>query len=158
ELTPPMSERAAELVVLSAKTAAALSEQAARLCEHLEAYREQGLGDVAFSLATTRSAMEHRLAVAAASREALQSAVGVAAQGQTPAGMRRGRARMGSLPKVVFVFPGQGSQWLGMGRQLMAEEPVFRTALEACDRAIQAEAGWSLLAELCAGEGASGLD
>src|SRR5262249_54969758 len=58
----------------------------------------------------------------------------------------------------VFVFPGQGSQWLGMGRQLLVQEPLFRTSLEACDRAIQAEAGWSLLAELGADESCSQLD
>src|SRR5262249_26294851 len=68
-------ERAAELLVLSAKSEAALNAQAARLCEHLAAHPSQGLGDVAYSLATTRSAMEHRLAVAATSREALRSAL-----------------------------------------------------------------------------------
>nr|AAF26922.1 polyketide synthase [Sorangium cellulosum] len=150
-------ERAAELFVLSAKSAAALDAQAARLRDHLEKHVELGLGDVAFSLATTRSAMEHRLAVAASSREALRGALSAAAQGHTPPGAVRGRASGGSAPKVVFVFPGQGSQWVGMGRKLMAEEPVFRAALEGCDRAIEAEAGWSLLGELSADEAASQL-
>jgi len=152
-----VSERAAELLVLSAKSASALPMQAARLRKHLEARVELGLGDVAFSLATTRSAMEHRLAVAASSREALLAALEAAAEGQTPAGAVRGEVRGSGVPKVVFVFPGQGSQWLGMGRQLLAQEPAFRAALEACDQAIQAEAGWSLLAELAADETSSQL-
>ncbi len=51
-------------------------------------------------------------------------------------------------PRVVFVFPGQGSQWIGMGRTLLATEPAFRAAIERCDAAIQAEARWSLIAVL----------
>ncbi|NMO16394.1 SDR family NAD(P)-dependent oxidoreductase [Pyxidicoccus fallax] len=149
--------RSAELLVLSGKSAAALDAQAAKLRAHLDAHPEQGLSDVAFSLATTRSTMEHRLTLVSGSREELLKALDVAAQGQTPARAVRGRAASSVAPKVVFVFPGQGSQWLGMGRKLLAEEPVFREALEACDKAIQAEAGWSLLAELQAEEAASNL-
>jgi acyl transferase domain-containing protein len=61
-------------------------------------------------------------------------------------------------PKVVFVFPGQGSQWLGMGRELLARETAFRTALEACNEAILKEAGFSVLAELQADELTSRLN
>lgn len=50
--------------------------------------------------------------------------------------------------KLAFVFSGQGSQWAGMGRALLAEQPVFREAMEACDRAIQKEAGFSILEEI----------
>jgi acyl transferase domain-containing protein/aryl carrier-like protein len=149
--------RSAELVVLSAKSEAALSAQAARLAAHLSAYPALGLGDVAFSLATARSPMEHRLAVAATSREGLLASLSAAAEGQTPAGAARGRSSSHGVPKVVFVFPGQGSQWLGMGRTLLSEEPVFRAALAECDRVIRAEAGFSVLEELAAGEAASQL-
>nr|AAF62883.1 epoD [Sorangium cellulosum] len=153
----PAAARSAELFVLSAKSAAALDAQAARLSAHVVAHPELGLGDLAFSLATTRSPMTYRLAVAATSREALSAALDTAAQGQAPPAAARGHASTGSAPKVVFVFPGQGSQWLGMGQKLLSEEPVFRDALSACDRAIQAEAGWSLLAELAADETTSQL-
>lgn len=50
--------------------------------------------------------------------------------------------------KLAFVFSGQGSQWAGMGKTLLAEEPVFREAMERCDRAIQREAGFSILDEI----------
>src|SRR5581483_4272574 len=49
---------------------------------------------------------------------------------------------------VVFVFPGQGSQWVGMSRELRREERVFREALERCDAALHDVVGWSLLREL----------
>ncbi|WP_030517776.1 type I polyketide synthase [Nocardia sp. NRRL WC-3656] len=61
-------------------------------------------------------------------------------------------------PRIVFVFPGQGSQWLGMGRALFHSEPAFRTAVEACDDAIRSEAGWSVIAELTADPSESRLD
>jgi epothilone polyketide synthase D len=151
-------ERATELVVLSAKSDSALNAQAARLLAHLNAHPEVSLGDVAFSLATTRAAMEQRLALSASSREGLREALASAARGETPPGAARGRVSFTGMEKVVFVFPGQGSQWLGMGRALLAEEPVFRAALEACDAAIQSEAGFSLLAELAAEESKSQLE
>src|SRR6185312_228648 len=54
----------------------------------------------------------------------------------------------GERPRVVFVFPGQGSQWDGMGRELLASSPVFRDTLTRCDEVIRAETGWSLLDRL----------
>ena len=131
---PAAPERAAELVVLSARSAAALDAQAAQLWSHLETHGEQGLGDVAFSLATTRSPMEHRLAVAATSREGLAGGARRCGAGAEPPGRRARRAPPPprGVPKVVFVFPGQGSQWLGMGRQLLRRKsPPSRAALEA---------------------------
>ena len=53
-----------------------------------------------------------------------------------------------AVPRVAFVFPGQGAQWVGMGRELLGSSAAFRSTLEACDAAIATEAGWSLLAVL----------
>ncbi|WP_437692902.1 SDR family NAD(P)-dependent oxidoreductase [Sorangium sp. So ce176] len=121
----------ARLFVLSARSEAALRAQAERLWSHVESHPEQGLGDVAYSLATTRSAMEHRMAVAASSREGLRSALEAVAQGGTPAG-----AVVGVVPssrgKLAFLFTGQGSQAPGMGRGLYRAWPVFREAMDRC--------------------------
>jgi acyl transferase domain-containing protein/surfactin synthase thioesterase subunit/acyl carrier protein len=155
--SPVTAERSAELLLLSAKSDAALLQQAARLHAHVQAHPEQTLAEISYSLLGTRSAMECRLAVATASRAALLAQLAGAAQGQLPATALRGRVPTAGGWRVVFVFPGQGSQWLGMGRGLLAEEPAFREALLACDRAIAAEAGFSVVAELTADEATSQL-
>jgi acyl transferase domain-containing protein len=146
----------AELFVLSGRTAESLSAAAGRLAEHLERHAEAELGDVAYSLATTRKPHQHRLSLTARSREELLGALNAASTGELPKGGVRAESRPGA--QVVFVFPGQGSQWVGMGRELLEEEPVFREAMEACDRAIQAEAGWSVLEALGASAEPSRLD
>jgi acyl transferase domain-containing protein len=145
EAPPP--RRSSELVVLSAWSEQALETMASRLAAHVKAHPEQALGDVAHTLAATRSPHDHRLALAVGTREELVAGLEAAARGEPPKGVSRGRAAAGR-PKIVFVFPGQGSQWLGMGRELLVEEPTFRAALEECSAAIEAEMGWSVLDEL----------
>jgi acyl transferase domain-containing protein/non-ribosomal peptide synthetase component F len=142
--------RAAELVVVSAKSAEALVAVASRLAAHVQTHPEQALGDVAYSLATTRTCHQHRLALVARSREELVTGLEGALRAVVVSGLSLGRASEGRS-KVVFVFPSQGSQWLGMGRELLAEEPVFRKALEECSAAIEVETGWSVLEELKSG-------
>jgi acyl transferase domain-containing protein/esterase/lipase len=142
EAKPAAPERSAELVVLSAKSAPALQARAGQLSAHLSAHPLQGLCDIAFSLATTRSPMEHRLAVSATSREALREALDAAAHGQAAPGVVRGTAS--SRGKVAFLFTGQGAQVLGMGRALCAAWPAFREAFERCVAVFDRELSRSL--------------
>ncbi len=134
----------AALLVLSARTAPALADAAARLRDHLRERPALSLRDLAWSLATTRSPMDERAAIVARSREAADEALLALSRGETPAGCARAKISP-RRPKLAFVFSGQGGQWLGMGRELLAREPAFRASLEACDRAIAAESGWSVL-------------
>src|SRR5271166_5896523 len=111
--------------VLSAKSEVALGKQAARLREFIGARSQLAAADVGRSLAG-RSTFEHRAVVLGADRPELLGGLAELADGELVGSAVTGRAAPGG--KTVFVFPGQGSQWLGMGMGLHAAYPVFAEA------------------------------
>ncbi|HZU49165.1 MAG TPA: SDR family NAD(P)-dependent oxidoreductase, partial [Mycobacterium sp.] len=121
--------------VVSAKTASGLSKQAARLTQHLAAHPELDPVDVGWSLAG-RAMFEHRAVVLGNDSEQLRAGLEELAEGDPGAGVVQGSVRPAG--KTGFVFPGQGSQWLGMGMGLHAAYPVFaeafNTAVAELDR------------------------
>ena len=121
-------------VVLSARSEAALQEQGKRLAAHLHDNPELELGDLAFSLATTRSAFEHRAVVVGRDREDLLAGLAGLAAGTEAPQLTRGIARGGK--RVAFLFPGQGSQWQGMGLDLLHSSPAFARHFDACEEAL----------------------
>jgi acyl transferase domain-containing protein/surfactin synthase thioesterase subunit/acyl carrier protein len=128
-------ERSAELVVLSARTDAALLATADGLRAKLEAHPEWALGDLACSLLTTRSPMEHRLAYVVPTRRALSDALEATAGGEAQGIAVRAQGRR-SPGKLAWLFTGQGAQNVGMGRSLYTEWPAFRQALDAAFAAL----------------------
>ncbi|MEU2340126.1 type I polyketide synthase, partial [Streptomyces sp. NPDC013172] len=105
--------------VLSARTAPALAAQATRLAEFVTSRPEVAARDVAFSLAVTRTtAFSHRLAVVGDDRGQLLAGLTAAGAGREAPGVVTGFAGSGSGLRPVFVFAGQGAQWVGMGLQL----------------------------------------
>ncbi|MGK4008526.1 amino acid adenylation domain-containing protein [Sorangium sp. So ce1036] len=141
--------------VLSARTGGALRAQAARLGAHLESHPDLALADVAHTLAAARSHFAQRAAVVARDRAGLLRALDALARGEPSPDAVIGAA--GPRGKVVFVFPGQGSQWAQMARSLLESSEVFRAHIEACDRALSPHVSWSLLAVL-RGEGDPAMD
>ena len=125
---------------------------------YLERLRQPSVNvrDLCRSAATRRAHHPLRLAAVGDDLDALRRSLGVLGlgEGAPPA---RGSAPVEGRRRVVFVFPGQGSQWQGMGRRLMEREPVFAEALERCDRAIRAHTGdastpgWSVIDTLKGG-------
>ncbi|MEY8016515.1 SDR family NAD(P)-dependent oxidoreductase [Mycobacterium servetii] len=142
--------------VLSARSAEALTNQAARLLAHLSADADLHAVDVGWSLVSTRSLFEHRAVLAGPDRGRLMSGLAGLAAGAPGAGVVVGRAR--PVGKTVFVFPGQGSQWTGMGAQLLEESTVFAEHITRCDKALGEHVPWSLIDVLRGAPGAPGLD
>src|SRR5207302_1397959 len=70
---------------------------------------------------------------------------GAGGGGRAAATVVSGSVVRGGAGKVVFVFPGQGGQWAGMGRELAASSPVFAARLGECGRALAPWTGWDLL-------------
>ncbi len=132
---PAGPARDAHLLCLSAKTATALRRQAADLDEFLRCSPSTGLAEAAYTLAVGRSAFDHRLAVVAADVEQARRALRAAAAERSAPGLTVGKA--GRARRVVFLYSGQGAQSPGMGKHLYDTEPVFREALDTCDRMLR---------------------
>ncbi|XXT21826.1 type I polyketide synthase [Sorangium sp. So ce429] len=115
------------------------------------------LRDVAYTASVRRSHHEHRLALVGAGPAELLEQLAAFEAGESRAGLSLGHRHQGARRKVVFVFPGQGSQWIGMGRTLLAREPAFADALARCDAALRPYTDASLLDELAADEARSRL-
>ncbi|MER5556441.1 type I polyketide synthase [Streptomyces sp. NPDC002793] len=127
--------------VFSGHTPAALCGQAAALAAHLDSAAPD-LTDLAHSLVTTRAALPHRAVVVAEDRDDLVAGLRAVADGQPRPGIvRGGKAGRG---RVAFVFPGQGAQWAGMGRELWETSEVFADWMERCETALAPHVGWSL--------------
>jgi acyl transferase domain-containing protein/acyl carrier protein len=134
------------LVPVSARSAAALARRAgAWAAEARTRTGEPGWLDRAGAAAALRTEHgRHRAAVVAADPAELAAALTAVAAAEPFAGAAGPRETARRAPKVAFVFPGQGSQWAGMGRRLAATVPVFRAAVREADAAIARYLGRSL--------------
>ncbi|MEU7909164.1 SDR family NAD(P)-dependent oxidoreductase, partial [Actinoplanes sp. NPDC049118] len=112
--------------VLSARSAAGLRAQAARLADHVESAGPRPV-DVVRSLLTTRTLLAERAVVLAAGRDDAVTALRALAAGEPAAAVVTGTARPG---RTAAMFTGQGSQRLGMGRDLYARFPAYRAAFD----------------------------
>ena len=128
--------------VLSARSGDGLCAQAERLRLYLEADPGVGLVDVAYSLATHRAHLEHRAAVVAGGRGGLVGGLCALERGESADGLVRGVAGRGG--KTAFLFSGQGSQWVGMGRELYESSGVFAEHMRDCSEALGPYLGFSV--------------
>nr|WP_144383857.1 type I polyketide synthase [Streptomyces sp. SAJ15] len=120
-------------VLVSARSEAALRQQADRLRAHLTARPELSLLDVGFSSVTTRAQLERRATVVATDREQLLAGLEALAATDPAAHVLEGQVVGGN---AVFVFPGQGAQWVGMAVELLDSSSVFAESIAACGEAL----------------------
>ena len=146
---------------VSARSPAALGAQAGRLYRHLIDHPELDVTDVAYSLATARAHHPYRAVITAAHtdnlRHELLEALGALRDDRLYPGLLR-RHLAGQAGKTVFVLPGQGAQYPGMGAQLYARHRIFATAIDDCAAALRPWTGWSVREVLCQDPAAPSLD
>ncbi|MGK8522860.1 type I polyketide synthase [Nocardia asteroides] len=141
--------------LLSGRTREALLDQARRLRRFVDLGDGTHPAEVAAALAV-RSVFEHRAAVVGTESAALSAGLTALVNGTPATGVAHGQAV--PIGKTVFVFPGQGSQWIGMGRELLDTAPAFAEQLRECAAVIDPMVDWSLLDVVRGVTGAPALD
>jgi acyl transferase domain-containing protein/acyl carrier protein len=145
----------AHLLPLSARSPAALHSLVRAYQNSLAAPESTvSLDDICYSASVRRSHHDYRLALTSNSLEQMAEGLEAFLRGEARPGLSSGRKVSGRQRKLAFVFPGQGSQWFGMGQKLLEQEAVFREVVDRCDRAMRPYGDWSLLAELTATDAA----
>ncbi|HWA55474.1 MAG TPA: beta-ketoacyl synthase N-terminal-like domain-containing protein [Solirubrobacterales bacterium] len=130
------------LVPVSARSEPALRAAAGDLAEFLRAEPQATPAAVARTLALHRTTFEHRGVVTARDREGLLASLDALAAGVESDAVARGVARAQRRP--VFLFGGQGTQWVGMGVELIDSSPAFAAAMRSCEEALSPHVEWSL--------------
>ncbi|WP_433723370.1 type I polyketide synthase [Nocardia sp. CA-129566] len=141
--------------VVSGRTPAALAAQAERLQQFVSANADAEISDIAVAL-LRRSRFEHRAVVLGAGRDDMLSGLSALARGIPAVDVVTGRVRTSG--GTVFVFPGQGSQWVGMGRELLDSSPVFARRMGECAAVIQPLVDWPFTAAVRGSEQAPSLE
>ena len=148
------------LFVLSAQTAEGLRDLAAATADQLakDGVSDSDVADMAATAALRRVHHDERLSVVGSTAVDLVERLRAAAAGQSRLGIARGRREPGAPRRIAFVCSGQGNQWFGMARDLLAESDVFRSVVTDCDALLRAHVSWSLLDELSRPEDESRLE
>ncbi len=144
-VVPAPAERPQHVMALSAKSPAALPALAASYADRLEALDDELLPDFCFSANTTRAHFNHRAALVVHSKASLLERLRWIADGKSSPKIRQGEVRVATKPRIAFLFAGQGSQFVDMGKSLYHSHPVFRRELDACNEILRDHRELSLL-------------
>jgi acyl transferase domain-containing protein/NAD(P)-dependent dehydrogenase (short-subunit alcohol dehydrogenase family) len=130
----PHAADASTMLAISARTHEALGELAGRYADLFEATDAPTLREVAAAVPLARSHFAERAGIVAADVAEASTALRAIASGAKAVNVVSGRVRSASTPEVVFLFTGQGAQYVGMGKGMYETEQVFRDALDLCDQ------------------------
>jgi thioester reductase-like protein len=146
----PADDRPLHLLTISASTESALKTTVENYVEFITAPDAPRFADVAYSSHVARSALPQRLAVVAADSADAAAKLKQYLAGEKSVDVVTARHADRHSPKLAFLFTGQGSQYVGMGRRLYEAEPVFKNALDACDKLLADDLPKSLLSVIFA--------
>jgi len=145
-------ERPAHVLALSARTPRALRDLTERLERDLGAHPDRSLADVCFTANTGRAHFQERLAIVGRTTSDMRASLAAFAGDRPDPATVIGHAAGSEPPPIVLLCTGQGSQYVGMGRELFETQPVFRRAIEACDAVLRAHSGERLIDVLYGGD------
>jgi len=151
--TSTQGKRGLQLLPLSARSPEALRELATRYGALLKSQDEDFLPDLCGEAANRRGALECRAAFIETNAAAMRAALAQYVSGEPAAAADTAPAER---PRVAFIVPGQGAQWIGMSRELLATEPVFRDAIVRCDAAARRYVDWSIVGQIALDKAAPG--
>jgi iturin family lipopeptide synthetase A len=153
-------QRPWHLLTLSAKSEPALRALSARYQTLLAQNPMLSLADVCYAANGGRSQFKHRITAIASSSADVQTQLAAFAAGETDiTGVLEGQVTGKKTPRIAFLFTGQGSQYVGMGRALYESQPTFRKILDRCDEILRPELKVPLLSVLYPeAEGQSPID
>ncbi len=129
--------RPLHILTLSAKNEAALPQLADRYAQHLTRQSHNSIADFCYTANAGRAHFPIRRAFVTGSVEHARGLLGTLSEGKTRADVFSGDLRDTKHTEIAFLFTGQGSQYVGMGRQLYETQPVFRKTLERCDELLR---------------------
>ncbi len=136
---PSSSYRPWQLLVLSAKTPSALNTAAANLATYLEQHPDVNLADVAYTLSQGRQTFEHRRMLVAQQTDKAVIALRTVDPKLVSTHFQESKNR-----PVVFMFSGQGAQYVNMGQELYQNEPIFREQVDRCSEYLKPHLGLDL--------------
>ncbi|VAW96721.1 Polyketide synthase modules and related proteins [hydrothermal vent metagenome] len=140
-----IAPRSAELLVLSAKTEAALKAQITRYRNYFQAHPDLCFDDICYTASVARSHFDYRISIPATDINQLIEKLAVLETGAIASDAYQLQCSENKTTKRAFLCTGQGSQYAGMGKQLYDAEPVFREVLERCNNVFEKEWSESLL-------------
>lgn len=148
KLAQASTERPVHILSLSARREDALQDLATQFQHYLETHPDDSLADICYTANVGRSQFEHRLAIVGQHREHFAQALAAFTTGENKAEILSGQTRGTRQPEIAFLFTGQGSQYVDMGRQLYETQPTFRRVIDQCDKLLQPYLDRSLLSML----------
>jgi phthiocerol/phenolphthiocerol synthesis type-I polyketide synthase E len=139
EIEPSGSSRPAQLLLLSARTDTALATMTHNLVEHLVLHPRLNLADVAYTLQVGRKRFSHRRMLVCSDTDDAVTALSTCDPERVFGSVREAKTR-----PIMFMFSGQGAQYVNMGRELYESEPVFREQVDACSELLRPRLGLDL--------------